>query len=54
MEAEPHETLELDEPGSPVGCKKNKHRAWLALCRKARQIVASALGDRSEATRRLL
>ena len=50
----PHETLERDELWSFVGFKKNKRWVWLALCRRTRQIVASAVGDRSEATCRLL
>ena len=54
MEAEPDQTLELDELWSFVGFKKNKRWVWLALCRRTRQIVASAIGDRSEVTRRLL
>ena len=54
MEAEPDQTLELDELWSFVGFKKNKRWVWLALRRRTRQIVASALSDRSEGTRRLL
>jgi insertion element IS1 protein InsB len=35
---------------------KKTHQAWIwiALCRKTRQVVASAIGDRSEKTCRLL
>lgn len=34
--------------------KKNKRWAWLALCRRTRQIVAYAIGDRSHKTCTLL
>lgn len=37
-----------------VGFRKNKRWIWLALCRRTRQIVAYVIGDRSEATCRLL
>jgi IS1 family transposase len=46
--------LELDELWSFVRYKKNKRWVWLALCRRTRQVVAYAVGDRSEATCRLL
>jgi IS1 family transposase len=48
------EVLELDELWSFVRSKKNKRWVWLALCRRTRQVVADAIGDRSEATCRLL
>ncbi len=48
------EVLELDELWSFVRTKKNKRWVWLALCRRTRQVVAYAIGDRSEATCRLL
>ena len=51
---EQQETLELDELWSFVGFKKNKRWVWLAMCRRTRQIVAYAVGDRSEVTCRLL
>jgi insertion element IS1 protein InsB len=54
LEPDQNETLELDELWSFVGCKKNKRWVWLALCRRTRQIVAYVIGDRSEATCRLL
>ena len=62
LPAETNETLELDELWSFVGFKKNKRwicpslrvDARLAMCRRTRQIVAYAIGDRSEATCRLL
>ena len=35
-------------------CKANKQWVWLALCRRTRQVVAYAVGDRSEVTCRRL
>ena len=46
--------LELDEWWSFVLKKTNKAWIWIALCRKTRQVVAYAIGDRSEKTCRLL
>ena len=53
--------LELDEMQhwlsggwSFVQFRKNKRRVWLAQCRRTRQIVAYAIGDRSETTCHLL
>ena len=46
--------LELDELWSFVARRKNKRWVWLALCRRTRQVVAYALGDRGEQTCRLL
>ena len=46
--------LELDELWSFVLKKANKAWIWIALCRKTRQVVAYALGDRSEETCRML
>ena len=54
MRAQPSETLERDELWSFVCRKKNKRWVWLALCRRTRQSVAYALGNRGEATARLL
>lgn len=34
--------------------RQNKRWIWLALCRRTRQVVAYAIGDRSERTCRLL
>jgi len=55
---QPHDpssiTLECDELWSFVGKKANQSWVWFALCRKTRQIVAFALGDRSEVTCRKL
>ena len=46
--------LEIDELWSFVDNKGNKVWIWIALCRKTRQIVARAVGDRSENTCRIL
>jgi insertion element IS1 protein InsB len=42
--------LELDELWSFVFKKVNQIWVWIALCRKTRQVVAYALGDRSKQT----
>jgi insertion element IS1 protein InsB len=46
--------LELDELWSFVWKKTNQAWIWIALCRKTRQVVAYAVGDRSEKTCRCL
>lgn len=46
--------LELDELWSFVAKKANQAWIWIALCRKTRQVVAYAVGDRSEQTCRRL
>ncbi len=43
-------TLELDELWSFVLKKVHRVWIWIALCRKTRQVVAYALGDRSKQT----
>src|SRR5437660_1668320 len=43
-------TLELDELWSFVLKKANDSWMWIALCRKTRQVVAYAIGDRSKKT----
>ncbi len=52
------DVLELDELWSFVARRKNKRKnkrwVWLALCRRTRQVVAYAIGDRGEKTCRLL
>lgn len=48
------EVLELDELWSFVLKRHNKRWIWLALCRRTRQVVAYAIGDRSARTCRLL
>lgn len=48
------EPLELDELWSFVRQRRNKRWVWLAQCRRTRQIVAYAIGDRSETTCALL
>ena len=52
--ARPDDVLELDELWSFVARRKDKRWVWLALCRRTRQIVAYALGDRGHTTCRLL
>lgn len=47
-------TLELDELWSFVAKKTNQSWIWIALCRRSRQVVAYAIGDRSQATCRRL
>ena len=42
--------MELDELWSFVFKKDNKAWIWIALCRKTRQVVAYAVGDRSKNT----
>ena len=46
--------LELDELWSFVLKKTNQAWIWIALCRKPRQVVSYAIGDRSEKTCRRL
>ena len=43
-------TLELDELWSFVLKKANDSWIWIALCRKTRQVVAYAVGDRNKKT----
>jgi insertion element IS1 protein InsB len=43
-------TLELDELWSFVLKKANDFWIWIALCRKTRQVIAYAVGDRSKRT----
>lgn len=46
--------MQLDELWSFVLKKTNKAWIWIALCRKTRQVVAYARGDRNEKTCRIL
>ncbi len=48
------EVLELDELWSFVLKRENKRWIWLALCRRTRQVVAYAIGNRGEQTCRVL
>ena len=48
------DALELDEAWSFVFKKANKRWLWTAMCRRTRQIIAFAIGDRSEKTCRRL
>lgn len=52
--AKKSDVLELDELWSFVQRRKDKRWVWLAQCRRTRQIVAYAIGDRGEATCRVL
>ncbi len=52
--AQAGEPLELDELWSFVGQRKRKRWVWLALCRRTRQVVAYAIGNRGQRTCRLL
>ncbi|BDI33497.1 IS1 transposase [Capsulimonas corticalis] len=46
--------MELDEIWSFVLRRKSKRWVWLAMCRRTRQIVAYAIGDRGRKTCRIL
>ena len=50
LPAQAEDVLEMDELVSFVGEKWFKRWLWLAMCRRTRQIVAYAIGDRSETT----
>ncbi len=52
--ARKEEILELDELWSFVYEKRRKRWIWLALCRRTRQVVAYAIGNRGEQTCRKL
>ncbi len=54
LPAQADDQLELDEVWSFVLKRVNKRWLWTAMCRRTRQIVAFALGDRSEKTCRKL
>ncbi len=54
LPAEASDVLELDECWSYVQQKFYKRWLWTALCQRTRQIVAYAIGDRSETTCRKL
>ena len=54
VEPREDDALELDELWSFVQKKQNKQWIWIALLRSSRQVVAYAIGDRSEATCRRL
>jgi len=50
LPAAPDDVLEWDEIWSFVRKKEDPRWLWTALCRRTRQIVAFAIGDRSKAT----
>ena len=54
LPAEADDILEYDELWSFVAFRKNKRWLWTVMCRRTRQIVAFALGDRSARTCRHL
>ena len=54
LPAQAEDVLELDELVSFVSEKWFKRWLWTAQCRRTRQIVAYAIGDRSQDTGRLL
>jgi insertion element IS1 protein InsB len=54
LPAQADDVLEMDELVSFVGEKWFKRWLWTAQCRRTRQIVAFAIGDRSQDTCRLL
>jgi len=54
LPAEPDDILEYDEMWSFVAFRKNKRWLWTVMCRRTRQIIAFALGDRSAQTCRRL
>ena len=52
--AKKRDVLELDEMWALVCRRSDKRWVWLAQCRRTRQIIAYAIGDRSEQTCRFL
>ena len=54
LPARPDDILEYDEVWSFVFKKLNKRWLWTVMCRRTRQIIAFAIGDRSEQTCRQL
>lgn len=54
LPAQPDDTLELDELWSFVARRQNQRWLWAALCRRTRQIVAFAIGNRRASTCRRL
>jgi len=48
--AEESDVLELDECWTCAWKRSNKRWLWVALCRRTRQVVANAHGDRSAKT----
>lgn len=54
LPAHPQDVLEMDEQWTFVGNKDQERWLWTALCRRTRQIVGFAIGDRSASTRQQL
>jgi len=50
LPAKPDDVLEYDEAWSFVLKKRNKRWLWTVMCRRTRQIISFAIGDRSEKT----
>jgi IS1 family transposase len=50
LPAQADDVLEADEMWSFVSQRANKRWVWTVMCRRTRQIVAYAIGDRSEET----
>lgn len=50
MPVQENNVLDLDELWSFVDFRKNKRWLWTAMCRRTRQIVVFAIGDRSAQT----
>ena len=50
LPAEPDDVLEADEMWSFVCQRANKRWLWTVICRRTRQIVAYAIGNRGEET----
>jgi insertion element IS1 protein InsB len=54
LPAQAGDILELDETWSFVGEREDERWLWTAMCRRTRQIVAYAIGDRTQVTCRKL
>jgi len=54
LPAQPQDILEVDEMWSFVLEHWQKRWIWTAMCRRTRQIIAYAIGDRSQKTCQLL
>ena len=54
LPAQEDDVLEFDELWSYVQCKEQQAWLWMVLCRRTRQVIAYAIGDRSEKTCRWL
>jgi insertion element IS1 protein InsB len=50
LPAKNSDVLEYDEMWSYIRTKRNQSWLWLVICRRTRQVLAYAIGDRSKAT----